>query len=185
MACSDWEETALLYSSGELDEDHEVEFKSHIAQCESCKAFLEQYQKDRESLFSIEALGAAPSEKVDLEVKRVCESSKKQYTNIAVFPAFAKKSIISVSFFLIGFVVIGYLMINVQHSEVVKAKTIQTNDPSGSESNQMVNVAEILKANPDSADSINSTPLDSNRSFSKNRGNLDATGVVPVDLITK
>lgn len=185
MACNDWEETALLYSSGELDEDQEVEFKSHIAQCESCKAFYERYQKDRESLFSIVTLGVAPSEKVDNEIKRVCESSKKQYTNITFFPAFAKKSIISVSFFLIGFVVIGYLMINVQHSKVVKAKAIQINDPSGSGSSQMANVAEVLRANPDSSDSTNSSPLDSNRSFSKNRGNLDATGVVPVDLITK
>jgi anti-sigma factor RsiW len=183
MACNDWEETALLYSSGELGKDQEVEFESHIAQCESCKAFFEQYQNDRKSLFSIDALGAAPSEKIDQEIKRVCESNKKQYTNFAVLPAFAKKSIISVSFFLIGFVVIGYLMVNVQQSKVAKAKTIQTNDPSSS--SQIVNVAEILKANPDSADSINSSPLDSNRAFSKNRGNLGATGVVPVDLITK
>jgi hypothetical protein len=33
-------------------------------------------------------------------------------------------------------------------------------------------------------DSVNNAP-DSNRYFSKNRGNLDAQGVIPVDLINK
>ncbi len=74
-------------------------------------------------------------------------------------------------------------MVNVQHSMGKRKKNNSTNDPSSS--SQIVNVAEILKAKPDSADSINSSPLDSNRAFSKNRGNLGATGVVPVDLITK
>jgi hypothetical protein len=185
MACNDWEESALLYSSGELDENQKVQFESHVAQCGSCKEFLEQYQKDQESLFSIQMLGATPSEKVDQEIKRVCESSKKQYTNVGFFSVFAKNSIISVSFFLIGFVVVGYLMFNVQQTKVAKAKTIQTINPSNSPSNSAINVAEILKANPDSTDSVASTPSDSNRSFSKNRGHLDATGVVPVDLTTK
>lgn len=183
MACNDWEESALLYSSGELDEDKKMQFESHIAQCVDCKAFLEQYQKEQVSLFSIQMLGATPSERIDQEIKRVCETRKKQYTNTGFVSVFAKNSIISVSFFLIGFVVVGYLMINVQQMKVAKAKTIQNIDSTTS-SDPAVNIAEILKT-ADSTDSISDTPADSNRSFSKNRGNLGTMGVVPVDLTTK
>jgi len=90
MACNDWEELALLYSSDELEESKRVQFESHIAQCESCKEFLEQYQKERKSLFSIQMLGVSTSETIDKEIKRVCENGKKQYTNAGFFFSFRK-----------------------------------------------------------------------------------------------
>ncbi|HEX2956173.1 MAG TPA: zf-HC2 domain-containing protein [Chitinispirillaceae bacterium] len=183
MACNDWEELSLLYSSGELDDSKKVQFESHIAQCESCKQFLEQYQKDRESLFSIQMLGVSTSETIDKEIKRVCENGKKQYTSTGFFSVFAKKTIISTSFFLIGFVVVGYFMLNVQQAKVSNNTVNQTIGPSNPSSNSSINVAEILKA--DSVDSSSDVSKDSNRSFAKNRGNLEASGVVPVELITK
>jgi hypothetical protein len=187
MACNDWEESALLYSSGELDEGTKVQFESHIAQCESCKEFLKQYQKDQESLFSIQMLGETPSERIDREITRVCENGKKQYTNVGFFSVFAKKTVISASFFLIGFFVVGYLMLNLQQSKVAKNNTLQNETQLSPSPVSKIDVAEISKNTPDSTmkDSAISDPADSNRFFSKNRGNLEATGVVPVDLTTK
>jgi anti-sigma factor RsiW len=185
MACNDWEELALLYSSDELDESKRVQFESHIAQCESCKEFLEQYQKERESLFSIQMLSVSTSETVDKEIKRVCENSKKQYTNTGFFSVFAKRTVISTSFFLIGFVVVGYFMLNIQQAKVARNTVNQSIVPSNSSSNSSTNVAEILKSDSESTDSVTGVTKDTNRSFAKNRGNLEASGVIPVDLITK
>lgn len=184
MACNDWEELALLYSSDELEESKRVQFESHIAQCEGCKEFLEQYQKERKSLFSIQMLGVTTSETVDKEIKRVCENGKKQYTNAGFFSVFAKRTIISTSFFLIGFVVIGYFMMNINQAKVAGNTDNKTIVPTAS-LNSSTNVAEILQSTQDSADSESGITKDTNRSFAKNRGNLEASGVIPVDLITK
>lgn len=185
MACNDWEELALLYSSDELEESKRVQFESHIAQCESCKEFLEQYQKERKSLFSIQMLGVSTSEAVDKEIKRVCENGKKQYTNAGFFSVFAKRTIISTSFFLIGFVVIGYFMLNINQAKVAGNNDNQSIVPAAASLNSSTNVAEILQSTQDSDDSVSGTTKDTNRSFAKNRGNLEGSGVIPVDLITK
>jgi hypothetical protein len=130
-------------------------------------------------------LGVSTSEAVDKEIKRVCENGKKQYTNTGFFSVFAKRSIISTSFFLIGFVVVGYFMLNIQQAKVARSSNTQSIVPSNSSLNSSTNVAEILKSDSELTDSMSGTSKDTNRSFAKNRGNLGASGVIPVDLITK
>jgi len=171
MACNKWEETGLLYCSSELSEQDVKLYEAHLGECPECKDEFTQYKTERSLYFTSAILEECPSEKVDNEIKRVC-AAKKQYTGIGFFPGFLKKSIFSVSFFILGFAVVGYFIFNIQNANNQNVAVKQ--------SKPAVEVKTL--AQKDSAASLKDSLKDSAVYFSKNRGNLQVNGVFPVDL---
>ncbi len=170
MACSKWEEIGLLYCSRELEEQEAAQFKFHLENCSECKSEFDQYQKEKESFFTSDILGEITSKEIDKEILRVC-NAKKQYTSIGIFPSLIKKSLFSVSFFLLGFVVVGYFVFNIDNAN--NQKNNFALEPSNTSS--PVLAQETTKVQKDSI-------KDSAIYYSKTRGNLGTKGVYPVDL---
>jgi hypothetical protein len=175
MACDKWEEIGLLYCSNELDQQDAKLYDTHLNACTECKSEFDEYQKER-SFFTSEFLGETPSKKVDDEIFRVC-TAKKQFTSIGIFPSLLKKSSFSVSFFLLGFIVVGYFVFNMENAN--RQKHNLALDPLKHDSlvlAQQENTSSTSKTI--SKDSIK----DSAVYFSRTRGNLNTNGVYPVDL---
>jgi hypothetical protein len=172
MACSKWEEIGLLYCSRELDEQEAKLYDVHLANCSECNLEFTQYQNDKKSFFTPEILGEITSKEVDEEIIRVC-TAKKQYTSIGIFPALIKKSIYSVSFFLLGFTVVGYFVYNVENANNQK-KNLALDNPSS--------ITTPVLAEQESTSSFKDSIKDSAVYFSRTRGNLETRGVFPVDL---
>ena len=171
MECSKWEEIGLLYCSRELNEQDAKQYEVHLENCSECSLELDQYQNDKKTFFTPEILGEITSKEIDEEIIRVC-TAKKQYTSIGVFPALVKKSIFSVSFFLLGFAVVGYFVFNIENAK--NQTNISASDPSS--------IITPVLAERESDLAIKDSIKDSAVYFSRTRGNLDAKGVFPVDL---
>lgn len=171
MACSKWEEIGLLYCSRELSEQEAKLYEVHLENCSECSLEFDQYQNDKKTFFTPEILGEITSKEIDEEIIRVC-TAKKQYTSIGIFPALVKKTIFSVSFFLLGFAVVGYFVFNIENAK--NQKQILASDSSSIATPALAE----RESNLVSKDSIK----DSAVYFSRTRGNLDTRGVFPVDL---
>jgi hypothetical protein len=175
MACSEWEVTGLLYSSKELDVDQQRLFEEHMAVCSECKEQMELYQKERTLFFNLTNLQEIPSKKVDEEILRVCSNSTKQFTSLGILPSILKKTAFSITFFIVGFAVVGYFAMNIQNS---------TKNPMVIEKNELTQPLQAVKTS-DQDSLINDSANDSGLYFSKTRGSLDSKGVFPVDLKNK
>ncbi|HEX3020248.1 MAG TPA: hypothetical protein VHP36_08090 [Chitinispirillaceae bacterium] len=175
MACSEWDVAGLLYSSKELDVDQEKQFEEHLCICSECKEQLELYEKERTHFFNPTNLLEIPSRKVDEEILRVCSNSRKQFTSFGLLPSFLKKTAFSVTFFVVGFAVVGYFAMNFENSSkgsVVVEKSDVTQP-----------LQTVKSADQDSF--FNDSANDSGLYYSKTRGSLDSKGVFPVDLKNK
>lgn len=175
MACSEWEVTGLLYSSKELDVDQTRKFKEHLGICSECKEQMELYEKERTRFFNLANLQELPSKRVDEEILRVCSNPTKQFTSLGVLPSFLKKTAFSITFFIVGFMVVGYFAMNLQNS-AKNSVAIEKN-----ELNQPLQAVKAPDQDSLTSDSANDTGL----YFSKTRGSLDSKGVFPVDLKNK
>jgi hypothetical protein len=176
MACDKWEEIGLLYCSSELDQQDAKSFETHLYSCTECKTEFDEYQKERTTFFTSEILGETTSRKIDDEILRVC-TAQKQFTSIGIFPSLVKKSILSVSFLIMGFVVAGYFVFNIENAN--RQKHGFAMDPTKHDS-----LAFVQKGNASTEASISSkdSSKDSAVYFSRTRGNLNTNGVFPVDL---
>jgi len=172
MACNKWEETGLLYCSYELSEQDAKKYEAHLTECPECNAVYAQYTGDKKSFFTCDILGEYPSKLVDEEIIRVC-TAKKQYTSVGFFSGVVRKTVYSVSFFILGFAVVGYFMMNVEDAKNQKSQ--YTLQPSSIPASQVL-------AQQDSNAAVKDSVKDSAVYFSRNRGNLQANGVYPVDL---
>ncbi|NLL13402.1 MAG: hypothetical protein GX267_08360 [Fibrobacter sp.] len=175
MACSEWEVTGLLYSSKELDVNQTRLYEEHLGVCSECKEQMELYQKERTHFYNLTNLQELPSKKVDEEILRVCSNPTKQFTSLGVLPSFLKKTVFSVTFFIVGFVVVGYFAMNLQNS---------ANNAVVIEKNELSQPLQAVKAS-DQDSLINDSVNDTGLYFSKTRGSLGSKGVFPVDLKNK
>lgn len=179
MACSNLEETVLLYSSGELSEKEEKSFEEHMSMCDECRKEFDSYRTEQERFFTYDVLGEVPSKDVDKEILRVCSDARKKVSGLGIMPVFLKKTIYSLTFFVVGFVVVGYFAMNTEQSKQSNLNVVLENELFDSTNNSQKKNDNTAIIND--SDSLN----DTNRFFSKNRGNLDQNGVIPVDLKNK
>lgn len=178
MACSNFEETVLLYCSGELSEKEAKSFEEHMNDCDECRKEYDTYRSEQKRFYTFDVLGEAPSAKVDEELKRVCSDSRKKFTATGVLPVFFKRTIYSLTFFVVGFVVVGYFAMNADYTKQDNMDIVLENESINSE-----NISK--KVTGDSAKEAFDSLADTNNYYSKNRGNLDLNGVIPVDLKNK
>ena len=180
--CSKWEETGLLYSSGELGELETREYEAHLKMCEECSEELNTYKFEKTSFFTPEILGESPSQAVDKELIRVCSSAKKQFAKVSVFPIFMKKAAVSMLLLVIGFATVGYIKLNSEQARAMQAQLLEREGVSGSTAEQQNSQTPSVALSENDSMLYDSLSRDSNTNFSKTRGNLNTQGVVPVDL---
>lgn len=179
MGCIKWEESGLLFSSSELGETEAKNFEEHLCSCEECRDEFQAYQKERQMFFSGDILSETPSKRVDDEILRVCASARKMYTNTGFFTPFLKKTLFSVTFFIMGFVVVSYFTINMENAD--RKKQSLALQRTAIDSASMASSTQV--AGGAIHDSLKKDSIrDSNLYYSKTRGNLGTNGVFPVDL---
>ncbi len=176
MACSEWDVTGLLYSSKELDVDQKKLFEEHLGVCSECKEQMELYEEERTCFFNLANLQELPSKKVDEEILRVCSNPTKQFTSLGVLPSFLKKTAFSITFFIVGFAVVGYFAMNLPNSAKNKVAI---------EKNELTQPLQAVVKTTDQDSLISDSANDTGLYFSKTRGSLGSKGVVPVDLKNK
>jgi hypothetical protein len=171
MECSICEDKGLVYCAREPEECETPEAHQHFADNPECLSECEKYWKVQEECRAPGLLDAVPAPSIDAEILRVCADGRTHITAASAFPSFFRKALLPLSLFVMAFIAVGYVALNMgnarhtQGTGIAKAsiKTVQPTAP------QLATVKDSLK--------------DSTKgSYAKNRGNLEGTGVITVDL---
>ena len=179
MECSKCEELGLMYCVRSSDELQSPEAQAHLSASEACRKEVEANARMRQSFCAPDLLGALPSAKVDAEIIRVCSDGRKRVAATGVFPVFLRKAIIPVTLFVIGFISVGYIMLNMENAHQIKSASaaLQVTAPLAAAPHQAL-TTQTAAANDSLKDSLKA-------GFAKNRGNLENSGVITVDLEKK
>jgi anti-sigma factor RsiW len=189
MECRRWEETGLLYSVQELSSKENNDYEEHLKECGECRSELYRYRQEHARFFTVENLGAVPSLKVDAEILRVCSDCRKSVVvkAPALFPAFFRKAFVPVALFIVGFISVGYIMLNVQNAGQAKVASAQHSTSANSAVTQAATIA-ATAANMRqqiAADSLKDSLKGNKVNYARTRGNLSGQGAIPVDLKDK
>ncbi len=108
MDCTKWDESGLLFASGELDHPQKAEFEQHIASCPSCAGELSQYTVEKKQFFTPEILAEKTPGHLDAKIiSRCCKPMIP--TNIGIFAMpWVRRAALSVLIFVIGLSAGGY-----------------------------------------------------------------------------
>ncbi|MBD3321898.1 MAG: hypothetical protein GF350_12450, partial [Chitinivibrionales bacterium] len=85
MECNKWEESGLLYTSNELDDEQREQFENHCRECSTCAGELKTYQQEKAEFFTLPVLSESPSQKTDQEILRVCSTPPQTKTSLNIF----------------------------------------------------------------------------------------------------
>jgi len=177
MECNKFEESGLLYVSGEFSAIEAAAYEAHLAECADCRRETEAYKKERETLFTADILSEAPSEAVDREILRVCANPKKKFS-FAIMPLYLKKYAAAPVFLMLLMVAVGgYIRYHSMSAESLRTRLMTEAALSAERELERdsyvptVDYGEIAKA--DSGDSGSGT-------HARALGNLELEGVVPV-----
>ena len=111
----------MLYVSREVDYRLGCEFMEHTRHCNGCRRFLTDYLKDRE-LFTPEMLGERTSPEIDREILRVCSGKRTFFTFIR------SNVLVPALIFIIGFVSVGYIVMNAENAKTVRQVAVREKD---------------------------------------------------------
>ena len=180
MECRRWEETGLLYSVQELNSNDCSDYEEHLKECGDCRSELYRYRQEHGRFFTLDNLGAAPSQKVDAEILRVCSDCRRNVVvkAPALFQGFFRKAFVPVALFVVGFISVGYIMVNVQDAGQAKSAFVKNSGTSTT----VAQAALPAASNPVANDSLNDSLKGDKVNYAKTRGNLSGQGAIPVDL---
>jgi len=123
MACGKFEESGLLYLSGELGESEARGYESHLGECGECALETESYKREHAAFYSAEILGENPSPAVDSEILRVCAGAKGGRALAFLPMAFIRKyAPIPLFLMLVMVAVGGYVRHHSMNAESLRAK---------------------------------------------------------------
>jgi hypothetical protein len=180
MECSTCEERGLVYCVREPDECESVEAQRHFSENEECREECEKSWRVQEQARAPGLLDAAPSAKIDTEILRVCSDGRKRVTATVLFPAFIRKAIIPATLFIMGFMCVGYIALNMENAHQIKSAgmAVKTSVPAAQPQAPAIQVTTAK-------DSLKDILHNPKSGFANNRGNLDGNGVITVDLEKK
>jgi anti-sigma factor RsiW len=163
--------------SAELTDDQRRSFEEHLRECPECRAELEAYTRERETLFAPDILAEEPSETVNAEILRVCGSSRPAPTGLGLLAGFMLKPVAAVLFLALGMaggVYVAYQLQTPASAPSGIAAEAPSHAPVVSDS------ATEVASESDAADSLESDSAGTSRPFGD--GGAAAPGVVPVDV---
>jgi hypothetical protein len=100
MECKNWQETGLMYLSGELTREEASQFLEHTSVCDVCKQEVGSYEYLQKTVLSSEIFCEAPSEAIDAKILAAC-SHKPMITGMNLFGATWVKRTVYASLFLV------------------------------------------------------------------------------------
>jgi anti-sigma factor RsiW len=169
MECHKWEESGLLYSSGEMNDKEARDFEEHLKECEECGRELYLYRREHERFYTPQILGESPSAAVDAEILRVCSDPRKQAARFMLVPALLRKALVPALLLVVGFISAGYIVMNMENAGQLKAAAAQEK--------AAIAARQQPVSGPAAADSAGDTTT---VNFAKTRGNLSGQGVIQV-----
>jgi len=187
MACDRWEQSGLLYASGELSTEDSRQFGRHLESCAECRAEHETYVRERARLYGVEVLGEATSPVLDRTILEACGNARKPVVGFRIFALLAAKPVMAGLFLMLGLSAGTYVAYNVDNAHRLARQTqtptpatpaIQT--PDQTPQPPALARSEVKPAVRDSLDAdsaADSTP------FPASRSKIASGGVVTVDLI--
>jgi anti-sigma factor RsiW len=177
-----------LYTVQELNSEESNDYEEHLKECGECRSELYRYRQEHGRFFTVENLCAAPSPKVDAEILRVCSNCRKSVAvrAPALFPAFFRKAFVPVALFVVGFISVGYIMLNVQNAGQGRSASVTDSKTSTIAVAQAApSVAAFAISNQAATDSLKDSIKGNKVNYAKTRGNLSGQGAIPVDLKDK
>jgi anti-sigma factor RsiW len=181
MECRKWEEVGLLYCAHEVEAGVAAEYEEHLKECEECRREVYCYGREHERFFTPEILGEAPPPKLDAEILRVCSHRRKKVPGFTLFPAFFSRALVPLSLFAVGFISVGYIVLNMQNARYLNAAAPQA-EKAAVVAAQKEATAPAAAAIDSAGDSLRRGPK---VNFARTRGNLNDEGVMSVDLKNK
>jgi hypothetical protein len=175
MECRKWEELGLLYSAQELGPAEKSGYEKHLEECAECREELRSYGAEHDRFFTLAILGESPSADVDAEILRVCSDPRPKIRIAAPFflpKAFLRKAVVPVMLFIIGFISVGYIMMNMENARQTVGKTTAA----------VQQPAQTITVQAAVADSVKDSLHNPDVNFARTRGNLNDNGVITVDL---
>jgi len=100
MECKNWQETGLMYLSGELTSEEASQFLEHTRVCDVCKHEVASYEYLQKTVLSSEIFCEAPSEAIDAKILAAC-SYKPMITGMNLFGTTWVKRTVYASLFLV------------------------------------------------------------------------------------
>ncbi|MBN1980106.1 MAG: hypothetical protein JW795_01135 [Chitinivibrionales bacterium] len=188
MECNKWNESGLLFCSGELNKDEMDAFAGHIESCSICQSEIQMYRSEQQKFFSAALLEDEPSEAIDAEIIRVCSQRVKPSVHTALFSTYLKRATVPLLLLLVGFAGgIYFISLKSDISTVQNQGSFpQTVTPHQKHSIPSATpvVASAAAATDSNIHQNDSTVenQDSGKATIQRRGNLSDHGVYPVDL---
>jgi hypothetical protein len=179
MGCNKFEESGLLYVSGELGNAEARAYESHLNECDECRQETEAYKKERAAFYTAGALGESPAPAGDAEILRVCSNPKNTRQPAAFMPimTFIKKYAPVPLFLMLVMVAIGgYVRYHSMNANEMRANLTPDKTPVAANDLDTIHTPLTDQEVALSDDSL----TDSNKIMPRTRGNLDKEGVVTV-----
>jgi hypothetical protein len=184
MACNKWEETGMLYISGELDDSQLVQFKNHLSTCSFCSSELSQYSLEKSRFFSPDMLCVPTTPDLDRKIIALCTAVRP--TQVGIFGTmWIKRIVFSALVFAFGAGAGGYFTFAYYHAQsdaaVAAAKVKSMTAP----------VASSMAASSAAPQSASQLSLDTSKSgqiptLLKKNGHAPASveshGIITVDV---
>jgi anti-sigma factor RsiW len=102
MECNNWQETGLMYLSGELNDKESSRFLEHMQACEVCRNEIASFEHLQTAVLSPDIFCAVPSGETDAKIIAAC-SRKPILTGINLLGApWVKRTVYSSLFLLFG-----------------------------------------------------------------------------------
>lgn len=176
MACNQWEEAGLLFSSNELSTSDAEAFTAHMKECNECTDEYSAYMSMKRQFFKGITIDEKTSEACDIEILRVCSRMiKPTATSFTSISLIAKRTFFSLALFIIGFISVSYISVRKNDNGIKQS----VQDNSATTTTLVVSVDSVGES---VADSIKDSLIENGTNYAKTRGNLDFKGVVPVEL---
>jgi hypothetical protein len=108
MDCPKWQETGLLFGSGEANAQQSEEFKEHLKLCADCKNEAEAYLYDKHHFFQRDMLAESPSEAISRKIVAACSQKPVTTLGFSLFSGMWMRSALTASLLLAFGVGVGF-----------------------------------------------------------------------------
>lgn len=188
MECNKWEETGLLFVSKELDEEQQVQFKSHLSTCAFCSNELSLYSLEKARFFSPDILSVPTTPELDIKIIRRCTAVLPTRSGI-MGTLWIKRIVFSALVFAFGAGAGGYFTFAYYHAKsdaaIAAAKTKSMAAPiasSAASSVAAVPSPSSLSLDTSKPESITAARAKNGRFPSVNNAAGASRGMITVDL---
>ena len=129
MACNRWENEGLLLTSGELSQEEQTSYESHLSECSECKDEHTAYTEMKERFFTPELLEEQTSISIDAAFEK--KEAPVVFWNMPIFTMIQQR--VAPALLVVLGIYIGYALMTPKESTVA-TKEVPVNTASVTDS---------------------------------------------------